>query len=326
MHGLMNINNNEPSCRLQRVYAIRLKSDPAIIRKGRDLVLGNVAQWLPHEQSLAKIYDNAASAADLPFVIAHEIGHAVNLEHCPGSEYPNFPSRSPLPACLMAPLLSSTAVYGSAHNVDYDLVNIGSSSRRKAPQPEYVVSPTPSSGSGSGGGSGGSGGGSGGSGGSGGGSGGGGSGGSGNGGSGGDSGGTSSNSVRCLNAAAGNTCTQGGYASSIRAHVTTCPAGHTYWGCFPPHITAHANHRDTGETVTCERCGETLRLRDDHRQMHDACNGHYYSCNPKGVARHETSYTCTRPGCSDTFTRCTMDTGSARSCSSNGRNYRWHSR
>ena len=311
MHGLMNINNNEPICRVRKVYAIRLISNSGSkINPQTGLqILGEVAVWPPHEQSLVQIYVNSATAAQLPFVIAHEIGHAVNLDHCPGSEYPNFPSRSPLPACLMAPVLSSTAVYGSAHNVDYDLVSISSTSRRKAPQPEYVVSPTPSSGGGSGGGSGGSGGGSGG---------------SGNGGSGGS--GTSSGTVRCLNAAAGNTCTQGGYASSARAHVTTCPAGHTHWGCFPPHITAHANHRPTRETVTCERCGVVTSQRDDHRQMHDACNGHYYSCNSAGVARHETTYTCTRPGCGSTFTRCTMDTGSARSCSSNGRNYRWHSR
>lgn len=270
LDGLMNGNNNDPSCRARRVYAIRLIRNSGSKQDANgDDIMGEVAEWPPCPQSLAQIYVNSATAAQLPFVIAHEIGHAVNLDHCPGSEYPNFPSRSPLPACLMVPRLSSTAVYGSAHNVDYDLVNIASNSRRRTPQQAYVVSPTPSSGGGSGGDddddddddddSG-------------------------------DSGGDTApaaqeRTTRPTTVACGNrwrdesACSSGGRAASRYEHQTTCGAGHTYW-----------------------------------------------SCNRNAVAWHATTYTCTRPGCSDTFTRCTMDTGSARSCRSNGRNYRWHNR
>lgn len=78
-------------------------------------------------------------------------------------------------------------------------------------------------------------------------------------------------------------------------------------------------------TYRCSRCRVTLRSDVSHAVSH-GCGNTYYSCNPSGVSWHEKSYTCTRPGCGSSFTRCTMDTGNARACRSNGRNYRWHNK
>ena len=105
----------------------------------------------------------------------------------------------------------------------------------------------------------------------------------------------------------------------------------------PAAPTTPATPKTTPTTPTTVRCGNRWRGnsacssggRASSRTAHEStCGaGHtYWSCNRNAVAWHATTYTCTRSGCSDTFTRCAMDTGSARSCRSNGRNYRWHNR
>lgn len=144
------------------------------------------------------------------------------------------------------------------------------------------------------------------------------------------------NSVRCGNRWSGYSgCSSGGYASSENAHRTTCAAGHAYWSCNRNAVSSHSGHTASSSrsrsrqssTVTCARssCSAQVSSRNVH-SVRCSCGSSYWSCNSSAVAWHATSYTCARSGCSSTFTRCTMDTGSARSCRSNGRNYRWHSR
>ena len=248
LHGLMNINNNEPICRARKVYAIRVIAGTTTSETLGEMVLG-----APQQTSLGKI-DRNPDAIEMSRTIGHEIAHSVNLDRCPRSEYTGAGS-----PCLMRSEASIANTYATAHRPDYDLVHPAG-----APQPgvELPLIPSPTDDDDDGGDD-----------------------------DSGDSGGGDTapaapeRPTRPTTVACGNrwrdesACSSGGRAASRYEHQTTCGAGHTYW-----------------------------------------------SCNRNAVKWHATTYTCTRPGCSDTFTRCAMDTGSARSCRSNGRNYRWHSR
>ena len=229
LHGLMNINNIDPKCRVQRVYAIRVISATTTSETLGKMVLG-----APQQTSLGKIYRHT-DAIEMSRTIGHEIAHSVNLDHCPRSEYTGAGS-----PCLMRPEASIANTYATAHRPDYDLVHPAG-----APQPGVELPLLPSSGDGDddddgdGDGDG-----------------------DGDDGSG-DSGGgdtapaaperpttpTTPTTVACGNRWTGKgRCSEGGRAASRYEHQTTCSGGHRYWGCNP---TADEYHK----TRVCGRSG-----------------------------------------------------------------------
>ena len=76
-------------------------------------------------------------------------------------------------------------------------------------------------------------------------------------------------------------------------------------------------------SATCARsaCGQTVSDRLEHRQI--CAYGHtYWTCYPGATHNHTTTFTCRRPGCGVTFTRCSNGT-----CTSDWgtHNYHWAS-
>ena len=88
-------------------------------------------------------------------------------------------------------------------------------------------------------------------------------------------------------------------------------------------------------TPTTVACGNRWRGdgacssggRASSRTAHEStCGaGHtYWSCNRTAVAWHATSYTCTRSGCGQTYTKCSKGNGSCRARRPGGGTYQWH--
>ncbi|MCE2402612.1 hypothetical protein J4G08_17235, partial [Candidatus Poribacteria bacterium] len=77
-------------------------------------------------------------------------------------------------------------------------------------------------------------------------------------------------------------------------------------------------------SATCARqaCGQTVSDRLEHRIDCGPCNGHYWTCISGAADNHTTTFTCRRPGCGVSFTRC-----SNGSCTSDWgtHNYHWAS-
>lgn len=91
----------------------------------------------------------------------------------------------------------------------------------------------------------------------------------------------------------------------------------------------------TPTTPTTVACGNRWRGdgacssggRASSRTAHEStCGaGHtYWSCNRTAVAWHATSYTCTRSGCGQTYTKCSKGNGSCRARRPGGGTYQWH--
>lgn len=75
-------------------------------------------------------------------------------------------------------------------------------------------------------------------------------------------------------------------------------------------------------TVSCARkaCGGQVSYRLQHRVNNCTnCNGVYWTCYPGAIGDHVTSFTCRRPGCGATFTRC-----SNGSCTSDWGTHPYH--
>lgn len=69
--------------------------------------------------------------------------------------------------------------------------------------------------------------------------------------------------------------------------------------------------------------GGTASSRDAHRRTCGA--GHsYWGCNSSAVEWHATTYTCTRSGCGQTYTKCSKGNGSCRARKPSGGTYQWH--
>ena len=71
----------------------------------------------------------------------------------------------------------------------------------------------------------------------------------------------------------------------------------------------------------------TSNRRTSSRTAHQStCGaGHtYWGCNRTAVAWHATSYTCTRSGCGQTYTKCSKGNGSCRARRPGGGTYQWH--
>ena len=74
-------------------------------------------------------------------------------------------------------------------------------------------------------------------------------------------------------------------------------------------------------TVSCARseCGEQVSDRLKHRVDNCSnCNAVYWTCYPNAIYDHETTFTCRRSGCGQSFTRCSNTPTSCQSA-----NYHW---
>ena len=75
-------------------------------------------------------------------------------------------------------------------------------------------------------------------------------------------------------------------------------------------------------TVSCARsaCGAQVSDRLEHRvDSCSNCGNVYWTCYPNAMYNHETTFTCRRPGCGTTFTRCSNGT-----CTSNWGTHAYH--
>ena len=108
----------------------------------------------------------------------------------------------------------------------------------------------------------------------------------------------------------------------------TAPAAPAAPSVSPPPTT-------TPTTPTTVRCGNRWRGpgrcssggRASSRTAHEStCGaGHtYWNCNRTAIAWHATSYTCTRSGCGQTYTKCSKGNGSCRARRPGGGTYQWH--
>ena len=89
----------------------------------------------------------------------------------------------------------------------------------------------------------------------------------------------------------------------------------------PPPPPVRCGNRWTGDGRCSE--GGTAAYRTEHRRTCSA--GHrYWGCNRTAVKWHATTYTCTRSGCGQTYTKCSKGNGSCRARRPGGGTYQWH--
>ncbi|RKU11534.1 hypothetical protein C6501_12575 [Candidatus Poribacteria bacterium] len=100
---------------------------------------------------------------------------------------------------------------------------------------------------------------------------------------------------------------------------------YTFWRCLHPTVPSygpsHVHAYPAPPPVVCARsaCGQTVSNRLDHRIDCSNCNGHYWTCVAGATANHTTTFTCRRPGCGVTFTRCSNGT-----CTSDSGTHTYH--
>ena len=134
----------------EHVHALRIRNKS--VHPGSSKTYGNAPVWKPSQYSMANIFLDTITAdvqknrivdqngvsftltEVVNHVIAHEIGHMVNLAHCSTACLTNYPATAAKPnnGCMMDPYTSEYSVRYSPtgeHYADYDLAGA-----RKSPQ------------------------------------------------------------------------------------------------------------------------------------------------------------------------------------------------
>ncbi len=132
--------------------------------------------------------------------------------------------------------------------------------------------------------------------------------------------------VRCANNNRGvGKCSSGRVVSGSDAyeHLTRCGAGHSYWGCNPTAVSAHAGHTKQPDPpkIVCPanswtKCGGTSSHSTTCKAGHS-----YYSCNPSAVSSHKWHVKAGVNCPAHAWTNCNGATSHAKTC---GRGHKYY--